>query len=82
MNPRTVCSTRYGIRFSTGRTDLLGRVGLYPTNFDIVEEDFAVTTGEVSFDGQLDVFFIPVDHRHCHLGTTPGPFDTDGQQKV
>ena len=36
----------------------------------------------VSFGSQLDLFFIPVDHRHGHLGTNPRPPPADGQQKV
>jgi len=55
---------------------------VYPSDFDIVEHDFAVATQEVSFGPQLDVFFIPVGHGHGHFGTTPRPFASDGQQKL
>ena len=71
---RTISSTRNGIGLLASRGSALGEAGLYPSDFDIVEQDLAVTVHEVSSDSQLDVFFIPVGHGHSHLGTTPRPF--------
>jgi len=79
---RTIRSGRDGIGFSTGGLGVLGTCGVYPPDFDIVEQNFAVAIHEVSFNPQLDVFFIPVGHRHGHLGTTPRQFGADCQQKV
>jgi len=80
---RTVCGTGDDIRFSTGRTGIiLGGITVYPSDFNIVKKNLAVTTGEVPLGRQLDVFFVPVDHRYGHLGTTPRPFDADGQQAL
>ena len=78
----TVCSTRDGIRFSTGRSGILVMVAVYPSDFNIVKKNLAMTTREVPLGRQLDVFFVPVDHGYGHLGTTPGPFDADGQQEL
>lgn len=68
---RTIRSTGDSIRLSTGRVGFPRGAGMYPPDFDIVEDDSAVATHEISFDQQLDVFFVPVGHRHGHLGTTP-----------
>ena len=79
---RTIRSSGDGIGFSTGRLSVLGTGGVYPPDFDVVEQDFAVAVHEVSSDPQLDVFFIPVGHRYSHLGTAPRQFGADCQQKV
>lgn len=55
---------------------------MYPPDFNIVEQNFAMAAHEVSFDPQLDVFFVPVGHGHGHLGTTPRPSGADGQQRL
>jgi len=79
---RTICSSGDGIGFFAGGVGVFGKVGEYPTDFDVVEYDFAVATHEAPSDPQLDALFVPVHHRYDHLGTTPRPFATDGQQKL
>ena len=79
---RTIRSGRDGIGLSTGGLGVLGIGCVYPPDFDIVEQHFAVAIHEVSFDPHLDVFFIPVCHRDGHLGTTPRELGADRQQKV
>ena len=64
---RTIFSTGNGIGLSTGGVCVFWGAGEYPSDFDIVEYDFAVATHETPSDPQLDVFFIPVHHRYGHL---------------
>ena len=79
---RTIRGGRDGKGFSTSRLCVLGTGGVYPSDFDIIKQNFSVAVHEVSFDPQLYVFFVPIGHRHGHLGTTPRQIGVDGQQKV
>lgn len=61
---------------------VFGKAGVYPSDFETVEEYLAMAVHEVPLDPELYVLFVPVDHRHGHPGTTPRPFCADGQQKL